>query len=155
MFLAGHSAGAQIAALLATDSKYLRAEGLAVCDVIAGVIGIAGPYDFTPVEPVYKRIFPEATLDQSRPIMFAGNRAPPHLLLHGTDDETVRPSRSTDYADALKAAGNRAEVRLYVGVGNLYILGAISPVIRRSAPTLADMVAFIGKERAADYPSCS
>jgi acetyl esterase/lipase len=43
IFLAGHSAGGHLAALLITDEKYLRAEGLGTED-IQGVILISGVY---------------------------------------------------------------------------------------------------------------
>jgi acetyl esterase/lipase len=43
VFLAGHSAGGHLAALLATDDSYLKAEGLSLED-IKGVIGISGVY---------------------------------------------------------------------------------------------------------------
>jgi hypothetical protein len=39
-------------------------------------------------------------------------------------------------------------------VEHLYIIGAISPVVRRSAPTLADTVTFIQEQKAAGYPGC-
>ena len=48
LFLMGHSAGAQIAALLALDPEYLRAAGLTPEHDVCGVIGLAGPYDFLP-----------------------------------------------------------------------------------------------------------
>jgi acetyl esterase/lipase len=48
VYLAGHSAGAHIAALIGTDARYLRAVDLQPSD-LAGVIGIAGPYDFLPL----------------------------------------------------------------------------------------------------------
>lgn len=48
LFLMGHSAGAQIAALLATDGRYLAAREMRKSD-IAGVIGLAGAYDFLPL----------------------------------------------------------------------------------------------------------
>lgn len=154
VYVAGHSAGAHLAALVALDPRFLAAEGTHVCEVAAGVIGMAGPYDFTPVEPVFKTIFPAETLAQSRPVNYAGNRAPPFLLLHGTADTTVLPARSEEMAAALRAAGNRAEVKFYEGVGHLYIVGAFSPIIRRTAPTLADIVAFIGAEGAKGHPGC-
>jgi hypothetical protein len=47
-----------------------------------------------------------------------------------------------------------AEVKMYQGVDHLYIIGAISPLVRRSAPTLADMTAFIEAQKAAGYPGC-
>jgi acetyl esterase/lipase len=43
LFLAGHSAGAHLAALLATDESHLRAEGLKTSD-IQGVVAVSGVY---------------------------------------------------------------------------------------------------------------
>ncbi|MEO6263822.1 MAG: alpha/beta hydrolase, partial [Luteimonas sp.] len=45
LFIAGHSAGAQIAGLLGTDARYLSTRGLKPMQ-LAGVIGLSGPYDF-------------------------------------------------------------------------------------------------------------
>ena len=49
VFVMGHSAGAHIAALLALDPRYLRQVGLDNCNDVAGLIGLAGPYDFLPL----------------------------------------------------------------------------------------------------------
>jgi acetyl esterase/lipase len=43
LFIAGHSAGGHLAALLATDDRYLKAEGLSTAD-IKGVIAVSGVY---------------------------------------------------------------------------------------------------------------
>jgi acetyl esterase/lipase len=43
LFLAGHSAGGHLVALLATDESYLKAEGLKTADV-RGVIAVSGVY---------------------------------------------------------------------------------------------------------------
>ena len=77
IFLMGHSAGAQIATLLALDPEYLQAAGLAQRD-ICGVIGLAGPYDFLPLtEPLYQDIFgPEADWPRSQPIDYVTPQAP-------------------------------------------------------------------------------
>ena len=88
--LMGHSAGAQIAALLALDERHLREAGLRACEAVAGMIGLAGPYDFLPLqEERYRRIFPEASRAASQPIAFADANDPPLLLVAGTADETV------------------------------------------------------------------
>lgn len=155
VFIAGHSAGAHIAAMIALDPAFLAAEGTNVCDAAKGVIGIAGPYDFTPVEPVFKRIFPTEILPSTKPINYVANKAPPMLLLHGTKDTTVDPKRSEQLAAALAEHKNLAYVKLYPGVEHLYIIGAISPVVRRSAPTLADTVNFIQDQKAAGFPGCA
>jgi acetyl esterase/lipase len=47
LFIAGHSAGGHLAALLATDERYLKAEGLSAAD-IKGVIAISGVYRVPP-----------------------------------------------------------------------------------------------------------
>ena len=47
IFLVGHSAGAHLVALLATDETYLKAEGLTTAD-IQGVVAISGPYRLPP-----------------------------------------------------------------------------------------------------------
>jgi acetyl esterase/lipase len=47
IFLAGHSAGGHLVALLATDERYLKAEGLAAADV-RGVIALSGVYRIPP-----------------------------------------------------------------------------------------------------------
>jgi acetyl esterase/lipase len=154
VFISGHSAGAHIAAMVALDPRFLAAERTNICDTTTGVIGIAGPYDFTPIAPEFKRIFPAEILPSTKPINFASTRAPPFLLLHGTADKTVIPSRTTDMAAALTAGGNRAQVKMYPGVDHSYIIGAISPVVRGRAPTLADIVDFIGAQKTAGFPGC-
>jgi acetyl esterase/lipase len=155
IFIAGHSAGAHIAAMVALDPKFLAAEGTSVCDAAKGIIGISGPYEFTPIDPEFKLIFPAEILPSTKPLNFAATPAPPTLLLHGTDDTTVLPSRSTDMMSAMQAAGNTAQVKMYPGVNHTFIIGAISPVIRNSAPTLADIVTFIGEQKTAGYPGCA
>jgi acetyl esterase/lipase len=47
LFLAGHSAGGHLVALLGTDEEYLKSEGLSLAD-IKGVIAISGVYHLPP-----------------------------------------------------------------------------------------------------------
>jgi acetyl esterase/lipase len=47
LFVAGHSAGGHLAALLATDDRYLKAEGLTTAS-IKGVIAVSGVYRIPP-----------------------------------------------------------------------------------------------------------
>jgi len=79
----GHSAGAQIATLLATDDRVLAAQGFGKRD-LACVIGLAGPYDFLPLRnETRKRIFPASYRAASQPINFARGDEPPILLAVG------------------------------------------------------------------------
>lgn len=52
VFLKGHSAGARIAAMLSIDARWLAKVGFLPGRDIAGLIGIAGPYDDTPLRDV-------------------------------------------------------------------------------------------------------
>jgi acetyl esterase/lipase len=154
VFLMGHSAGAHIAALLALDPTYLAAVGLSPCADVAGLIGLAGPYDFLPIGPAYRAIFPEPLRAASQPIAFAPGRHPPALLLHGADDGVVEAADSTLLAEALTRGGTRATAKLYDGVGHIGIIAAFSVLLADRAPAVADIEAFVTGEVARGYPRC-
>ncbi|VVE43863.1 alpha/beta hydrolase [Pandoraea anhela] len=142
LFLMGHSAGAQIVALLATDATYLRANGLRRCD-IAGVIGLAGPYDFLPLKSdVLRRIFPASIRPASQPIHFVTGDEPPMFLGVADADGVVDPGNTLRFAQRLQAAGNAVEVRHYP-VGHAMLIGAVSVPFRSAAPVLEDVVTYM------------
>jgi acetyl esterase/lipase len=142
VFLAGHSAGAQIAALLATDRRYLATNAVAPGD-FAGVIGIAGPYDFLPLKnpKLIDGFGPPSRWPDSQPIRFVRGGEPPFLLLRGDADRIVEPRNSTAMAAALRAHGDAVTERTYAGVGHFRILAAIR--FTSLAPTLDDVVDFV------------
>ncbi|WP_170317644.1 alpha/beta hydrolase [Paroceanicella profunda] len=144
LYLAGHSAGAQIAALLTLDPRWLGAQGMEPCRDVAGFIGLAGPYDFLPLQDDrYRRIFPEATRAQSQPIAFAAGPHPPALLLHGAEDRVVEPQDSTALARALEAGGTAVTLRLYPDLGHVGIASALAPILKGRAPVLAEIDSFM------------
>jgi acetyl esterase/lipase len=143
LIVAGHSAGAHIAALLNFDPHYLAEAGVPR-SAIAGAIGIAGPYDFLPLKERYRRIFPEPLLADSQPITRVDGTAAPMLLLTGADDRTVKPGNTTRLADAIRARGGEVSVRVYPGVGHLGPLVALAKVLPWPKPPVRrDMVAFV------------
>jgi acetyl esterase/lipase len=143
LFLMGHSAGAQIAALLALDERYLAA----IADpppTLAGFIGLSGPYDFLPLEPGYlEAVFPEETRPQSQPIEFVSARAPPTLLVHGTSDRRVLPEHSVRLARRLEEHGVPVTLRMYDNTGHIRVVAALAPPLQFIADTMDDSVAFI------------
>ncbi|WP_428485463.1 alpha/beta hydrolase [Rhodopila sp.] len=145
LFLMGHSAGAHIAAMLTLDKQWLRADGLDPDRDIAGMVGLAGPYDFLPLhDPELEDIFaPAGDLRLTQPITFARGDAPPMFLAAGTDDTTVRPSNTEHLAAAIRRDGGRVEEKLYPGIGHPMILGAIAGPLRWFAPVLRDVTAFL------------
>ncbi|WAJ30242.1 alpha/beta hydrolase [Antarcticirhabdus aurantiaca] len=130
LILVGHSAGAEIAALLALDDRYLARAGLGARDV-AGFVGLAGPYDFLPLkEERYKRIFPESVRADSQPINFAGGRMPPMLLVHGLADTTVDPQNTRSLAAKVRSAGGSAEVLLVPGLDHVGAVSSLATALR-------------------------
>ena len=142
LILMGHSAGAYNALMLGLDGTWLRAAGVDPA-AVAGVVGLAGPYDFLPItDPEIKPIFPDAGPD-TQPITFAGPHAPPVLLLAGLDDHQVRPRNSRILAAKLQADGSDARAIFYKGLGHIGLITAIAPAFQWRAPVLRDVVAFI------------
>lgn len=155
LFLMGHSAGAQIAALLATDARYLQVDGLGKCD-IAGVIGLAGPYDFLPLQSdVLRRIFPEPTRRASQPIHFVTGREPPMWLAVGDADTVVDPGNTERFAQRLRTMNDQVEVRHY-DLGHAMLLGTLSAPLRRYAPVLDDIATYVNSfpKHASARPVC-
>ena len=147
LFVMGHSAGGQIAALLATDPRWLRGVGL-IPDDLAGCIGLAGVYDFVPIAADDDEMLDvfgsdEAAQARADPLTFVHGGEPPMLLLQGTDDDEVEPSETRAFAAALRAHGDDVTAKYYVDVGHSALLFAIARPLREHAPTLADIVAFV------------
>jgi len=138
--LAGHSAGAYNAAMLALDARWLGEDRAAV----KGLIGLAGPYDFLPLDgPVTQAAFGSAPdLPATQPVTHVDASAPPAFLATGADDATVRPRNSEKLAAKLQAAGVAAEVRVYPKMGHVGIVTALARPLRGKAPVLADATAF-------------
>ncbi len=80
LFLAGHSAGGHLVALLATDETYLKAEGLGTAD-IKGVIAVSGVYRI----PAGKF---DTTLGGATSLAFRVDEVAP---LRGSGDDGARP----------------------------------------------------------------
>jgi len=146
IFLKGHSAGAHIAAMLSIDAHWLAEVGLNPGRDIAGLIGIAGPYDYMPLrDEKLKAIFGGADRPETQPIYHVAPGAPPALLMTGGRDRLVEPGNSTRLAARLVAAGNAATVKTYRRVGHYVIVAAIAPLLRFLVPVLRDVDAFIAK----------
>lgn len=146
LFLAGHSAGAQIAALLGTDPRYLARHGMRP-DGLAGVIGLAGPYDFA-INGQYTKVFgPPAQWPQAQAINFVDGDEPPFLLIHGDGDRVVESRDSVELDAKLRAAGGEARLLILPGGGHSAPLaGLYDP--NRSPTVLPAIVAFLGGQRA-------
>lgn len=126
IILMGHSAGAHLAALVATDGRYLQQVGLQVSD-IAGVIlldgagydvprqmAVAGPM----MQRTYRMAFGEDRAQQlalSPMSHAAAPNARAFLVLHVQRPDSAQQSRAL--SDALRQAGTPADVHGLPGEG--------------------------------------
>src|SRR3546814_7211082 len=84
----GHSAGAYNAAMLALDPQWLRAAGSDPA-AVRGVAGLAGPYDFLPMEKggrADKATGKIRPAERTQPIAFPRGDDPPLGLATGEGD---------------------------------------------------------------------
>jgi acetyl esterase/lipase len=143
IFIMGHSAGAHMAAMVALDPLLRQQAGSdkAPC----GLIGLAGPYDFLPIDDAdVRQVFKSANpLIDTQPIHYVDGHAPPMLLLTGAADTTVKPGNTYRLAAAVQAQGGKAEVISYPDVGHIGIMLAMARPLSFLAPTLQDTTHFI------------
>ncbi len=143
LFLMGHSAGAYIAAMLALKPSYLAQVGLSNFD-LRGFIGLAGPYDFLPLNnPKLAEIFGTDDHGETQPINFVIPEAPPALLLHGAKDGVIRPANTERLAARLRMAKCRVEAKIYPQYRHLMILFVLASPFQAGEPVMDDIARFI------------
>lgn len=100
LFVSGHSAGGHLAALLATDDDYLRAEKLSLSN-IKGAIPVSGVFV---VSPRMKNIFGEdaEVCKKASPQTHARQGLPPFLIIYGDSEIAGLGKQAEAFAPALK-----------------------------------------------------
>jgi acetyl esterase/lipase len=141
--LAGHSAGAYNAVMLALAPELQAAAGIEP-RAIASVAGLSGPYDFLPLRVSSTReAFGQADdLEATQPVNRVRPGAPPMLLVTGTEDQVVVPANVERLGQVLEAAGNRVATRRYEGLGHTGPLIAIASPLRWRSTVLEDVTGF-------------
>lgn len=142
VFVMGHSAGGEIAALLHYDDSYLQLAGTRQRP--CGFIGLSGPYDFLPlVGGPLEEVFPMATRASSQPINFVTGDEGPALLIHGYLDNTVKPRNSAKLAERVTAAGGQAQLIIVPNRQHASIVMALARPLTWLAPVADDVNGFI------------
>jgi len=145
LYLMGHSSGAYNAAMLALDPRWLAAVGMSPND-LRGWIGLAGPYDFLPIEnpdvqPVF--FFPNSPPD-SQPVNHLSAQSPPALLMAAADDKLVDPNRNTaGLARGLREVGVPVQDLYFSRTNHGTLVAALSRPLRGLAPVLDQISGFI------------
>lgn len=143
LFVSGHSAGAYNAVMLAANPAYLHQAGADISQ-IRGVIGIAGPYDFLPLQDQdLMIIFGGDNRPETQPITYIDGKRPPMLLATGDADTVVDPGNSSRMAARLRKFGNTVDVKNYAGAGHIGIILSLAPGFRARTSLRQDILSFI------------
>jgi acetyl esterase/lipase len=150
----GHSAGAHLAALLATDGRWLvRAGGAPV----RALVGLAGPYDFLPIvdADLVDYFGPPVRFADSQPVNFVSTDSAPAFLAHGRDDSRVRLRNTESFAARLRNAGVPVELHLPAEDGHVAILARFVRMNRWNDPLYEAILRFLREPptRAAPRPT--
>jgi acetyl esterase/lipase len=143
IYVAGHSAGGYLAAMVGADERWLKPHGLTLAD-LAGVVPLSGQMatHYTIRE---ERGLPKTAIiiDDAAPLNHAGKDTPPWLVLYAEKDMSLRGDENRYFAAALKAAGHKQveinEMKGYDHGGIGERLGEPEDAVRKA------LVAFIAR----------
>ncbi len=140
VFAMGHSAGAYNVAMAVLHPRYSSNR-----PKLAGVVTLAGPFDFVPLDSkITIKVFGDVPdLPDTQPINHAFKDAPPFLILHGSADKTVFPRNAVALDKVLREAGAQSTLKMYDGVSHADMVLGLSTWLRGRAPTLADAVGWM------------
>jgi acetyl esterase/lipase len=147
VILVGHSAGAYNAMMVALDQRWLSPEDR---QRIRGVIGLASPVNFLPIQLPAARLafhWPNTPRD-SQPIEHVSSSSPPILFINANNDPLVDPRiNSIAMAEKLRAANVYVEVENFDGplgmINHARLVATLSPTFQFLSPTLDKSRVFI------------
>lgn len=146
LFLAGHSAGAYDAVMIAVNPRFIKAAG-GQPSWVKGVIGIAGPYDFLPfTDADVIDIFSTEKDAATQPINYVHAGLPPMLLVHGVNDTEVKPKNTINMAARLREFNDPVTVHLYPDPRHEAIVLSLLHGFRGKTPLLHDIATFIKEQ---------
>jgi acetyl esterase/lipase len=152
--LMGHSSGAHLSLMVATDPKYLAGHKLTPVD-IAGVVGLSTPTDLEP--RVDKKGFGDTlmagkgadvfsrdagVLKAASPIQHVSKDLPPTLLVVGEKDFPMLEKDARAFAEKAKGVGR--EVTVSVGKGCDH-MGVVRSLLEDRSVVREQVVAFLKK----------
>lgn len=129
--ITGHSAGAQLAALLVTDEKWHKAYKIDIKKVKCW-FPLSGIYDFNLPENYYHPSLKdynnaylgtdEKNKNLASAINYVDGKEPPSLILHGGDDWLVPKTNAINFYNKLKSKRSPATLEIVKGYWHSHIL---------------------------------
>jgi acetyl esterase/lipase len=143
--VAGHSAGAHLAALAALVPERVRGTCPFPAVNVSALVGLAGPYDIRRFEGIAASLIGQplsaapATWRAANAMTWTGRRPTlPVLLLHGRADTVVDVSSTREFAAALRRGGHPVRTLYLAGVGHgeIHRADVAGPALEAWLPTL-------------------
>lgn len=145
IILMGHSAGAFNAALLAYDDQFLQNVGVDKQNIKA-MIGLSGPYAFTPKAADIKAVFaPPSNYPAMQIPNFVSAGDPPALLMHGAQDKVVGRFNLEKLDTALKQKSIPSTVHIYDDMNHAGTIAALTWVKKNESKLPDDIDLFLKK----------
>jgi acetyl esterase/lipase len=156
VFLMGHSSGAHLSLLLATDSKYLAGHQLLPSD-IAGVIGLSSPIDLEPRSSgkgfgdallagkgadVFSR--DAALMKEASPIQHLSKDLPPTVLIVGERDFPMLEGDAKAFSTKANDAGAKVIVSVAKGCDHMAVVRSL---LEEHSPVSEQVLAFLKKSK--------
>jgi acetyl esterase/lipase len=134
IYIAGHSAGGHLVALLAMDTRYLKKYGIDADKAIKGVAALSGVYDVSHLAG-----FGDQGVAAS-PMQYLHANAPPFLVTYCEWDYQSLPMQARDFAAALKTKFVTAKLVYVPGESHI---SEIVDVIKPNDLTAASILEFV------------
>ena len=136
IYVAGHSAGGHLAALLALDGKYLQAYGLSPAN-IKGVAAISGVYDVRSM-PLFGK--DEISRREFSPLFHVSASAPPFLVAYCQWDYPALPLQAREFFRSLQKAFTDARMVYLPGENHI---SEIATVWKPDSPAAKAILQFV------------
>jgi acetyl esterase/lipase len=143
IYLAGHSAGAHIAGMLAYDAPRLEKAGVPA-EFIRGYIGLSGPYALDPNDDNLRTIFSAPYVHADwQPVQLARKGAPPALLIHGEADGVVSVNHARKMAEKLETLESAVTLKIYAGRKHADTVAPFAKAAPKKLPVLDEIARFV------------
>jgi acetyl esterase/lipase len=154
VFVMGHSSGAHLSLLLASDSRYLARHKLSAAD-IAGVVGLSPPVDLEPRTEgkgfgntlmagrgadVFSR--DAVLMKEASPVQHISKALPPVLLIVGERDFPTLEGDARAFVE--KAKGLEVAVTLYLAKERDH-MGVVKALLEEKSPVTEQVLTFLNK----------
>ena len=139
IYVAGHSAGGHLAALLSLDDRYLAAYQLSPAN-IRGVLALSGVYDLTEGDNFNSTFGGAETRKDASPLTHVKGKSPPFLVTYCQWDYFSLPAQAKDFSAALRKAGASAELVYIPGQNHI---SEMVNVPKANDPTVAAALRFM------------